>query len=70
MTDLSTPAGEALSAYIDGDFVSDNPYPKGTAQFEEWLFAFADELEKTVIGNERTIAALEDDIKSLMEQMG
>lgn len=63
MDDLSTPAGEAFAAYIEGQFVSDNPYPKGTAEYEEWLLSFADELEKAVIGKERTIA-------SLMEQMG
>jgi hypothetical protein len=63
MTDLTTIAGEAFSAYIDGGMAADNPYLRGTAEHEEWLLTFANELEKAVIGNERTI-------KSLMEQMG
>jgi hypothetical protein len=56
MTELSTIAGEAFSAYIDGDTAADNPYPKGTTEYEEWLLEFAQILERT--------------IKSLMEQMG
>jgi hypothetical protein len=56
MNELSTPAGEAFSAYIDGGKAEDNPYPKGTAEYEEWLLEFAQILERT--------------IKSLMEQMG
>jgi hypothetical protein len=56
MSDLSTPAGEAFSAYIDGGKAEDNPYPKGTTEYEEWLLEFAQILERT--------------IKSLMEQMG
>jgi hypothetical protein len=56
MTELSTAAGEAFSAYIDGGKAADNPYLKGTAEYEEWLLEFAQILERT--------------IKSLMEQMG
>jgi hypothetical protein len=63
MTDLSTPAGEAFSAYIDGGMAADNPYPKGTAQYEEWLLGLNQTLENT-------IKSLECTIKSLMEQMG
>jgi hypothetical protein len=56
MTDLITPAGQAFDTYIDGGMASDNPYPKGTTEYEEWLLEFAQILERT--------------IKSLMEQMG
>jgi hypothetical protein len=56
MNDLSTPQGEAFDAYINGGMAADNPYPKGTAEYEEWLLEFAQILERT--------------IKSLMEQMG
>jgi hypothetical protein len=63
MSDLSTPAGEAFSTYIDGGMVADNPYPKGTTEYEQWLLEFAQILERTNKSLERTI-------KSLMEQMG
>jgi hypothetical protein len=56
MNDLITPAGRAFYTYIDGGMAADNPYPKGTTEYEEWLLEFAQILERT--------------IKSLMEQMG
>jgi hypothetical protein len=63
MSDLSTPAGEALSAYIDGKTEDDCPYPIDTSEYVQWMLGFCKVLQNTIKHNERTI-------KSLMEQMG
>lgn len=63
MSDITTPAGEAFEAYIDGKEAADNPYPPGTTDYEQWLFEFAKIIE-------RSNADLRKTIDSLLEQVG
>jgi hypothetical protein len=70
MSDLSTPQGKVLAAYIDGAKAYENPFPRGTVKYEEWQLEFCLILEGTIRNLEERVSFLREEIKSLMEQMG
>jgi hypothetical protein len=70
ISDLSTPAGEALSAYIDGKTEDDCPYPIDTSEYAQWMLGLCKVLQNTIKHHERVIIGLRDENKSLLEQMG
>jgi hypothetical protein len=70
MSELSTPQGKVLAAYIDGAKAYENPFPRGTAEYEGWLLEFALILEGTIRNLEERVSLLRKENKSLMEQMG